>query len=291
MPKQITINKDDITKLSDTVQNVATESVFSESKKILNGKDVLQVFNQVVNPLSANDKQGKKNEDLWDIYSSNIVENYEGYLDTTTNPDYDNTTIGSLKYIRDAITVRHNKFKISPTYINDCQDNITQTMREFESREIINFNKINEIFIGLKNSNEIAGEYNKSMNLLKNTRLNELKNIKSKLDTYEQNLNIDNRKNNYNSENYEIYKSIYFYVLIVYYFLLGLYFIYSDFFTYQKYKNKYYLFGILIYILFPYLLNYILFFINNMYIYFLEFNNLKEEVVSYPDIVNKYHKQ
>ena len=291
MPKQITINKDDITKLSDTVQDVATESVFSEGKKILNGKDVLQVFNQVVNPLSANDKQGKKNEDLWDIYSSNIVENYEGYLDTTTNPDYDNTTIGSLKYIRDAITVRHNNFKISPTYINDCQDNITQTMREFESREIINFNKINEIFIGLKNSNEIAGEYNKSMNLLKNTRLNELKNIKSKLDTYEQNLNIDNRKNNYNSENYEIYKSIYFYVLIVYYFLLGLYFIYSDFFTYQKYKNKYYLFGILIYILFPYLLNYILFFINNMYIYFLEFNNLKEEVVSYPDIVNKYHKQ
>jgi len=291
MPKQITINKDDITKLSDTVQDVATESVFSEGKKILNGKDVLQVFNQVVNPLSANDKQGKKNEDLWDIYSSNIVENYEGYLDTTTNPDYDNTTIGSLKYIRDAITVRHNNFKISPTYINDCQDNIKQTMREFESREIINFNKINEIFIGLKNSNEIAGEYNKSMNLLKNTRLNELKNIKSKLDTYEQNLNIDNRKNNYNSENYEIYKSIYFYVLIVYYFLLGLYFIYSDFFTYQKYKNKYYLFGILIYILFPYLLNYILFFINNMYIYFLEFNNLKEEVVSYPDIVNKYHKQ
>lgn len=291
MPKQITINKDDITKLSDTVQDVATESVFSEGKKILNGKDVLQVFNQVVNPLSANDKQGKKNEDLWDIYSNNIVENYEGYLDATTDPAYDSTTIKSLKYIRDAITVRHDNFKISPTYSNDCKDNIEKTMEEFKLREIYNFNQINNIFNGLKNSYEIAGEYNKSMNLIKNTRLNELKNIKSKLDTYEQNLNIDNRKNNYNSENYEIYKSIYFYVLIVYYFLLGLYFIYSDFFTYQKYKNKYYLFGILIYILFPYLLNYILFFINNMYIYFLEFNNLKEEVVSYPDIVNKYHKQ
>ena len=76
---------------------------------------------------------------------------------------------------------------------------------------------------------------------------------------------------------------------IAYFFLLGLYFIYSDFYSSEKYKNKYYIIALILYIIFPFLLPYILFYIHYAYDYYLEFYNLKEDVVSYPDIVNKYH--
>ena len=162
-------------------------------------------------------------------------------------------------------------------------------MEKFREEELKSFNQLQSIFNGLKESNNIALEYNNSMNVLKSGKRNELKGIKSKIETYKQNLHIDGRKNDYSSKNLDFYRSIHFYVLILYFFLLGLYFIYSDFYSSVKYKNKYYLIALILYIIFPFLLPYILFYIHYAYGYYLEYYNLKEDVVSYPDIVNKYH--
>lgn len=284
---KVSIDPDSIDKVTDIVKEAATDELFTKGKEILQGEKLMGILDKTVNPITANNKQKQKDKNLWSIYSENTKENYENYLDTT----YSETggTIKTLQYIKDAIRARHNHFN-STTKGLQCGPNINKIMEDFKNEEEENFNQLQKIFNGLKNSNKVANEYNNSMNVLKSGRLNELKGIKSKIDTYKQNLHIDGRKNHYSTKNYEFYKSIYFYVLVLYYFLLGLYFIFSDFYSTQKYKNKYYIIAIILYIIFPFLLNYILSYIYNAYQYYLEYYNLKEEVVSYPDIVNKYYK-
>ena len=287
-PKTVTIDPTSLNKLSDVIQNTASSEIFAKGKEILGDENLLGVLNRSVNPITANNQEKEKDQNLWSIYSENINENYENYI-TETRQSGSDVNIQTIKYIRDAITARHNFFKDATNQLQDCNSNIDKTMEKFKSEELKSFNQLQSIFNGLKESNNIALEYNNSMNVLKSGKLGELKGIKSKIDTYKQNLHIDGRKNDYSSKNLDFYKSIHFYVLILYFFLLGLYFIYSDFYSSEKYKNKYYLIALILYIIFPFLLPYILFYIHYAYDYYLEYYNLKEDVVSYPDIVNKYH--
>lgn len=287
MSEPVTIDPTSLNKLSDVIQDTASSEMFAKGKEILGDENLLGVLNRTVNPITANNQQKEKDQSLWSIYSENVNENYENYITETRVLESDNN-IKTIKYIRDAITARHNFFKGTPQSL-ECGQNIDKTMEKFRTEELENFNQLLSIFNGLKESNNIALEYNNSMNVLKSGKLNELKGVKSKIETYKQNLHIDGRKNDYTSKNLDFYKSIHFYVLILYFFLLGLYFIYSDFYSSEKYKNKYYLIALLLYILFPFLLPYILFYIHYAYDYYLEYYNLKEDVVSYPDIVNKYH--
>lgn len=286
-PKAVTIDHTSLNKLSDVIQNTASSEIFAKGKEILGDENLLGVLNRSVNPITANNKKKEKDQNLWSIYSENINENYENYI-TETRQSGSDDNIKTIKYIRDAITARHNIFKGSEQELQ-CGSNIDKTMEKFREEELKSFNQLLSIFNGLKESNNIALEYNNSMNVLKSGKKNELEGIKSKIETYKQNLHIDGRKNDYSSKNLDFYKSIHFYVLILYFFLLGLYFIYSDFYSSEKYKNKYYLIALILYIIFPFLLPYILFYIHYVYDYYLEYYNLKEDVVSYPDIVNKYH--
>lgn len=286
-PKSVTIDPTSLNKLSEVIQDTASSEMFAKGKEILGDENLLGVLNRAVNPITANNQEKEKDKNLWSIYSENVNENYENYI-TETRVSGSDDNIQTIKYIRDAITARHNHFKGTTQELN-CGPNINKIMNDFKNGELDSFKKLNTIFNGLKESNNIALEYNNSMNVLKSGKLNELKGVKSKIDTYKQNLHIDGRKNDYNSKNLDFYKSIHFYVLILYYFLLGLYFIYSDFYSSEKYKNKYYLIALILYIIFPFLLPYILFYIHYAYDYYLEYYNLKEDVVSYPDIVNKYH--
>lgn len=286
-PEPLTIDPDSLKKLSDVIQDTAANEMFAKGKAILQDENLLGALNRVVNPITANNQQKEKDQSLWSIYSENVNENYENYI-TETRQSGSDRSIQTIKYIRDAITARHNFFKGSEQQLQ-CGQNIDKTMEKFRKEELENFNQLLSIFNGLKEFNNIALEYNNSMNVLKSGKLNELKGIKSKIETYKQNLHIDGRKNDYSSKNLDFYKSIHFYVLILYFFLLGLYFIYSDFYSSEKYKNKYYLIALILYIIFPFLLPYILFYIHYTYDYYLEYYNLKEDVVSYPDIVNKYH--
>lgn len=267
MPEPVTIDPGSLKKLSEVIQDTAANEMFAKGKAILGDENLLGVLNRAVNPITANNQQKEKEAVLWGFYSEN-----------TTN----------MKFIKDAITARHKFFK-GLVERDNCGSNINKVMEKFKSEELKSFNQLQSIFNGLKESNNIALEYNNSMNVLKSGKLGELKGITSKIETYKQNLHIDGRKNDYSSKNLDFYKSIHFYVLILYFFLLGLYFIYSDFYSSEKYKNKYYLIALILYIIFPFLLPYILFYIHYAYDYYLEYYNLKEDVVSYPDIVNKYH--
>jgi hypothetical protein len=268
-PQPPTIDPSELRKLSDVIQDTAASEMFAKGKAILGDENLLGVLNRTVNPITANNQQKEREAALWSFH-------------------YENTK--DMNFIKEAINARHKFFKGTRQSL-ECGPNINKTMEKFKSEELKSFNQLQSIFNGLKESNNIALEYNNSMNVLKSGKLNELKGVKSKIDTYKQNLHIDGRKNDYSSKNLDFYKSIHFYVLILYFFLLGLYFIYSDFYSSEKYKNKYYLIALILYIIFPFLLPYILFYIHYAYDYYLEYYNLKEDVVSYPDIVNKYHNK
>lgn len=293
MPREFTLNPQQINTLTDKFKEAGKSELLGPAKDILQDKSLYEILNQVVNPLTAGDQKAQQNLDLWNIYKRKTTEGYTGYInyDNTTGGD-GNNKIDTMKYIKEAIDIRHRTFRETTRYVGengDCSANINETINTFRAEEENNFKQLKDIANGLISSYTIASALNNNMNVLKNGKLNELKGVKSKIDTYKQNLHIDGRNNDYNVKNYEFYKSIYFYVLVLYYFLLGLYFIYSDFYSSEKYKNKYYLIGLIIYIIFPFLLSYILLYIYYAYQYYLEFYNLKEEVVSYPDIVNKYH--
>ena len=117
-----------------------------------------------------------------------------------------------------------------------------------------------------------------------------IENLRTKKETYQQNSHIDNRKNTYESLNYEFYKNMNFYILILYYILIICYLIFTPFFKEKKYLNYTLVLIILLYIFLPFILPYILVLIYNMYEYVLEVNNLKEEIISYPYIIEDKEK-
>lgn len=293
MAREFTLNTNQINMLTNKFKEAGKSELLGPARDILQDKNLYGILNQVINPYTAGNQQAENDFNLWNIYKTKTKEGYSGYIDYDNRTGGDeNNKIDTMKYIKEAIDARHRALRHSSDFMRgsqDCSANINETINTFRAEEIANFIQLKHIADGILSSYEVASQLNNNMNVLKNGKLNELKGVKSKIDTYKQNLHIDGRKNDYNVKNYEFYKSIYFYVLIVYYFLLGLYFIYSDFYSTEKYKNKYYIIALILYIIFPFLLNYILFYIYYAYEYYLEFYNLKEEVVSYPDIVNKYH--
>ena len=48
---------------------------------------------------------------------------------------------------------------------------------------------------------------------------------------------------------------------------------------------------LVLYLIFPIILPYILAYLKYLYVYYLEVNNTREEIVSYQDIAEKYHNK
>jgi multisubunit Na+/H+ antiporter MnhG subunit len=66
-----------------------------------------------------------------------------------------------------------------------------------------------------------------------------------------------------------------------------LYLIFSKFFSEKQYTNKLLVLLLFLYLITPIILEHIINFAYEGYIYFLEYNNIKEDTKSYQDIVNK----
>ena len=153
--------------------------------------------------------------------------------------------------------------------------------RDFGDGEQSYFHNLKNIISSQLKAYKNIYEYNSTMGLLKNGKFNKLKNIRSKIDTYTQNLYIDSRKDNYEKKNYEFYKNIHFYLLIIYYYLFFLFLIFSNFIQEQKYYNKKIILYLFLYLIFPIILPYILAYLKYLYVYYLEVNNEREEIVNY----------
>lgn len=102
---------------------------------------------------------------------------------------------------------------------------------------------------------------------------------------YQQQNNVDIRKNLYEFERIELYTSVLNVVLIIYYALLVLYIIFGKFIKLEQYKDKKFYIIAAIYILFPFSLKYIFAGIIFIYEYILHLFGVRKEILSYSDLV------
>ena len=137
------------------------------------------------------------------------------------------------------------------------------------------------------NYNNLVETIRNSLSVL-NTKRQQLDTIKRKTNIYSQNSLIDNKKNLYSQENLKTYSKIYYVALIIYYIGLVVSLILSKFFPKKLYKNIRILLLVILYIILPFILGKIVNFLYIKIINFLEKNNLRDDIVSYADIVNDY---
>ena len=198
--------------------------------------------------------------------------------------------INTIGILDNAILARHQALRATNSFTSDCRNNVDNVMTDFKSQETDDFNKLERYMSSLITSYKHLFDYKSSIKAIYNEKLDRLANIQNKIDTYKQNLFIDERKNSYQDSNYDFYKSAHFFVLIIYFSLLALYLIFSDFIKEQRYKERKNIIGLISYIITPFLLGYILDNIYKIYIFVLEFNNIRDDIISYPYIVNKFNK-
>ena len=137
------------------------------------------------------------------------------------------------------------------------------------------------------NYNNLVETIRNSLSVL-NTKRQQLDRIKRKTNIYSQNSLIDNKKNLYSQENLKTYSKIYYVALIIYYIGLVVSLILSKFFPKKLYKNIRILLLVILYIILPFILGKIVNFLYIKIINFLEKNNLRDDIISYTDIVNDY---
>ena len=226
-------------------------------------------------------------QDSWNLWKNKYYNSTRESFDNIKEP-LDN--INTIELINNATKVRHEALRSTNSFPSDCDYNVDNVMREFKTQETNDFDKLKSYMSSLITSYKHLFDYKSSIKAIYNEKLDRLANIKSKIDTYKQNLFMDERKNNYQSNNYDFYKSAHFFVLIIYFSLLALYLIFSDFIKEQRYKERKNIIGLISYVIPPFLLGYILDNIYKIYIFILEFNNIRDDVISYPYIVNKFNK-
>jgi hypothetical protein len=221
-------------------------------------------------------------QSLWDYWKN--------FWYLQTRESFDN--IKTMNYLDQAITARHKALRgiTSPNFNTDCNNNVTNVMNDFKTKELSDFDKLNSYMTSLLTSYKHLFDYKSTVKAAYNEKINKLANIQGKIDSYKQNLFIDERKNNYQSNSYDFYKSAHFFVLIIYFSLLALYLIFSDFIKEQRYKERKNIIGLISYIITPFILAYVLDNIYKIYIFVLEYNNIRDDVISYPYIVNKFNK-
>lgn len=194
---------------------------------------------------------------------------------------------GLYKVTRDALATRHAEFYNTATFQTDCKNNSYRSIITFLNEEKDILDSLYKYYLTFIKDYESLYLHRESFTKAINNKLDELKKIQEKLDSYKTNVHLDNRKNLYQSNNYEFYSTIRFYMLIVYYSVIVLYLIFSKFFAEKQYTNKFLVLLLFIYLIIPIILENIINLVYKGYIYFLEYNNLKEDAKSYEDIINK----
>ena len=194
---------------------------------------------------------------------------------------------GLYNYTRTALASRHDAFKDTALFQTDCRNNSYRSIITFLNEEKDILDSLYKYYLTFVKDYESLYLHRESFTKAINNKLDELKKIQEKLDSYKTNVHLDNRKNLYQSNNYEFYSNIRFYMLIVYYSVIVLYLIFSKFFAEKQYTNKFLVLLLFIYLIIPIILENIINLVYKGYIYFLEYNNLKEDAKSYEDIINK----
>ena len=134
----------------------------------------------------------------------------EGYTNLKEGMDnMDNIPV--IESIREAANARHNTFKGSISFTDECRLNGETTSAAIKTKEEEDLKTLKDFFSSNLDSYKELYNYRVTIGGLIDAKMKELEKISNKLDTYKQNLFIDSRKDNYENSNYDFYKSIYFY--------------------------------------------------------------------------------
>jgi hypothetical protein len=197
------------------------------------------------------------------------------------------STMGLYNVTRVSLQERHDQFKNTDTFQTDCRNNSYRSIIDFIIEEKQILDDLYNYYLTFIKDYESLYLHKESFSKTIANKLDELQKIQKKIDSYKTNLHVDNRKNLYQTNNYDFYTNIRFYILIVYYSVLILYLIFSKFISEKQYKNKLIALLLFLYLIMPIILQYLINFVYQGYIFFLEYNNLKEDTKSYEDIINK----
>ena len=204
-----------------------------------------------------------------------IKENYEGL----------NDNIPLITHIRNAVSIRHDTFKNDPNFKQDCTDNANTVINPILAKEKADLDKLSQYYGAYLSDYKSLYNYKTSMNLIINSKLDELKKTNNKIDKYKTHLFKDSRIDKYEKKNLDFYNSIHFYILIIYYCLFALYLIFSNFISDRLYANKQVIMLSIGYLVLPLVLKHILVGGANAYENLMEYYNLKGDVPSYPDLI------
>jgi hypothetical protein len=253
-------------------------------------------FNNLLGPI-MDSAQGTKtetketNDDWKNIFRPNIekVENAkkENFSPFITNAIEGLENQGLYQFTRQALASRHATFKNTSTFEEDCRNNSYTSIKDFIIQEKKILDSLYNYYSTFVKDYESLYLHKESFSKTIYNKLDELEKIQTKIDSYKTNLHVDNRKNLYQSNNYDFYINIRFYILIVYYSVLIVYLIFSKFFSEKQYTNKVLVLLLFLYLIMPIILGHLINFAYEGYIYFLEYNNIKEDTKSYEDIINK----
>ena len=259
----------------------STQKVPATIGNIINDKDIQANMNKLVSPIldSAKGTNIKTDNDWKNIFQPSMKESFtEGYGGYSTN---------LYTFTGDALNSRWNRFKDEPGYRSAACINAFETIKGFVGEELKILESLYYSYITFVKNYTSLYFHRESHLITISNRLDELKKIQTKIDSYKTNLHVDNRKNLYQTNNYDFYTNIRFYMLIVYYSIFIIYLIFSKFFIEKQYTNKLLVLILFIYLIMPIILENIIHLAYKGYIYFLEYNNLKEDAKSYEDIINK----
>ena len=214
---------------------------------------------------TLNNEQITNNE--WsEIYYPNIIitreqmKNIEGFNSNIEgfNSNIEGFNSNLLKFTRDALESRHATFKNTSRFQEDCKNNSYNSIKDFITGEKKQLDNLYNYYLTFVKDYETLYLNKESIAKIIYSKIDELENIQSKIDNYKTNLHVDNRKNNYQSSNYDFYKNIYFFMLIIYYSLFVLYLIFSKFISEKQYNNKKILLILFLYLITPIILGYLM---------------------------------
>jgi hypothetical protein len=250
-------------------------------------------LNNLLGPImdSAQGTKIETNDDWKNIFRPNIEkvekaekENFSPFI---TNIIEGLENQGLYQFTRQALASRHATFKDTSTFEEDCRNNSYTSIKDFIIQEKKILDSLYNYYSTFVKDYESLYLHKESFSKTIYNKLDELEKIQTKIDSYKTNLHVDNRKNLYQSNNYDFYINIRFYIVIVYYSVLIVYLIFSKFFSEKQYTNKVLVLLLFLYLIMPIILGHLINFAYEGYIYFLEYNNIKEDTKSYEDIINK----
>jgi hypothetical protein len=253
----------------------AAKKVPSAISDLVNDETIRASMNKLASPIidSAKGINTETNNDWKTIFYPNIKESFENN--------------GLYQFSQDALQSRYDAFNSSTGWQRECGTNAYTTIDPFITTERNILDTFYSYYVAFLKDYETLYLHKETFSKTINNKLDELGKIQAKIDSYKKNLHIDNRKNLYQSNNYDFYINVRFYMLIVYYSIIIVYLIFSKFFSEKQYTNKILVLLLFIYLIIPIVLGYLINFAYEGYIYFLEYNNIKEDTKSYEDIINK----